>query len=301
MPKQKAVTFSEVQRQLEEAEGIDILLLMDCCYAARTIKSEQLKAMEVLAAVSREVTAGINAQGSLFTTALIKHLEDCVSRPKGILVSELANLMHHDPILDDQSPQYIPIMGHHNPIILQPLGSPDVDLVDEDGGTFQELEDEPEVSDPSDADIDPFGMISLIFYAPWLDFDDNTCAPRGVVELSISAIIDTGSLKNFIYQSAVENLGLSTLVSPLKETLLFITPNGEQMKISFRITLLTSRIRAQGSERSLDFQRSICFYIIEAPGDFDWDAVIGTETGIRGGGCSQLQHFSRLQRRTCTQ
>ncbi|KUJ21883.1 uncharacterized protein LY89DRAFT_665042 [Mollisia scopiformis] len=47
---QPPIAWMDVQRFLESAPGFDVLLLMDCCYAARTIKGFNNKAMEVLAA-----------------------------------------------------------------------------------------------------------------------------------------------------------------------------------------------------------------------------------------------------------
>jgi hypothetical protein len=312
MPKQKAIEFSDVQRQLEKADGIDVLLLMDCCYAARTVKFEQIKTMEVLAAVSREVTAEMSTKGSLFTTALTKHLQDCASQPKGILISELANLMHHDSILDDQSPQYIPLMGHHKPIVLQPLGpniAPNVDLVHEDGGeTSDEGEDEIPVSniDSDTGDlIEEFSLIfnsltlvgdgntgdlieefSLIFNSPTLVGDGNTGATRGV-DLSVLAVMDMAWEVNFIHRSIIKELDLSTLVSPLKEPLLFFALGG-QFTVNFGITLHVSRIQARDSEDFRDTRTSIDFYVVEDTVDVDVaptnrHAIIGGETVMAGG------------------
>ena len=103
--------------------SFDVLLLLDCCFAARALKKGSGKTMEVLCASSREVEAAIDGTGtgSLFTSALIAHLKSCSSRPEGLLVSELANLLHLDHTLEEQSPNHVTISGHGRPIILRSL------------------------------------------------------------------------------------------------------------------------------------------------------------------------------------
>jgi hypothetical protein len=108
---------------LKSTPGFDVLLLLDCCFAARALKRVSGKTMEVLCAVSREVEANIDptGRGSYFTSALTQNLKNCSSRTDGLLVSELVSLLHHDKGLEDQSPNHITISGHGRPIILCPL------------------------------------------------------------------------------------------------------------------------------------------------------------------------------------
>lgn len=120
---QPAIPWNGIHEMLRNSTNFDVLLLLDCCFAARALKRLSDKTMEVLCAVSREVEASIiqGGRGSYFTSALIQNLVQCSSRTDGFLVSELASLLHHDSSLDDQSPNHVTISGHDRPIRLRPL------------------------------------------------------------------------------------------------------------------------------------------------------------------------------------
>ena len=108
-----------------EREGFDILLILDCCYAAGAVTKGPGGTMEVLAGCSRESKAGgpgsSSAIGSPFTHTLIKHLKESATRPHGLLITELHVLLRVDKVLENQSPIHILLTGHHNPIKLRPL------------------------------------------------------------------------------------------------------------------------------------------------------------------------------------
>jgi hypothetical protein len=107
---------------------MDVLLVLDCCYAAGAISKGSNGTMEVLAGCSRESIAagpgGSSVHGSPFTQVLIKHLRALATDPRGVLISELHLHLSRDKIMDRQSPNHIIIMGHHNPIVLKPLQHP---------------------------------------------------------------------------------------------------------------------------------------------------------------------------------
>lgn len=201
----------DVQRLLESARGFDILLIMDCCYAARTIKGLNIKAMEVLAAVSREVTAGISSTGSLFTSALIRHLQDPASRPNGLLLSELNKVMHQDPSLKEQSPNHIIIMGHRNPIVMQPLG-----LAQREGDDMGEddLNEHPPKDDSKSEDSDTVPAINLGIPPPSvgnprrLPFFDMEFIDVHGNHHNLQSTLDTGSDASFIRPTTVHLLSL---------------------------------------------------------------------------------------------
>ena len=114
--------WSGVQNLLLDVTDFDVLLIMDCCYAARLIKAASTNCMEVLCAASRETIAAMKKNtGSLFTTALIKHLGNATSQPEGLRISELHTLMSRDQSLGEQSPNHTILKGHQEPIVLQPL------------------------------------------------------------------------------------------------------------------------------------------------------------------------------------
>ena len=115
--------WTSVQTQLDKVDNFDILLIMDCCYAAKSIKAVTEYTMEALYAVSREIEAHITKTGSLLTTALIKHLRNRASQVDGFLVSELNVDLHKDPGLRSQSPNHVQLRGWQQPIRLQPLNT----------------------------------------------------------------------------------------------------------------------------------------------------------------------------------
>ena len=109
-----------------EAESMDILLLFDCCYAARAVtKASVPGTKEVLAGCSRETTAagpgGSLVRGSPFTHSLIKLLRGAAQRSEEYLITELRTELSLDPVLDMQSPNHVVLTGHHKPIKLRPL------------------------------------------------------------------------------------------------------------------------------------------------------------------------------------
>ena len=101
-----------------ERAGFDVLLILDCCYAAGAITKGPEGTMEVLAGCSRESNAGgpgsSSAIGSPFTHTLIKHLEESATRPHGLLMTELQALLSLDKVLENQSPIHVLLTGHHN-------------------------------------------------------------------------------------------------------------------------------------------------------------------------------------------
>ena len=120
------ISWNDTNDSLKTSFQFDVLLLMDCCFAARTVKGPGAKTMEVLCASSRESQANIDWTGSYFTSALIRNLKNCSSRTDGFLISELASLSHHDIGLEEQSPNYITISGHGSPIVVRPLNLPQI-------------------------------------------------------------------------------------------------------------------------------------------------------------------------------
>lgn len=188
--------------------------------------------MEALVAVSREVTAAIEYTGSIFTTSLLKHLQDCASRQNGFLVSELATLMHSDPILSEQSPQYIPLMGHHNPIILRPLRSTlGIESsqsmqqdVDRDSQRASESDDDGRIDvDIGSHDNNGYGNEDPFSGFMTIKNSHNNSVP-------CSYILDTASDLNLINIGLVHRLGLSPLRIPFKKTLSF----KNRIKLSFQ-------------------------------------------------------------------
>ena len=121
-----ALSWYSLQGMLETA-GFDVLLILDCCYAAGAVTKGPGGTMEVLAGCSRESNAGgpgsSSAIGSPFTHTLIKHLEESATQPHGLLMTELQALLSFDKVLENQSPIHILLTGHHNPIKLRPLRS----------------------------------------------------------------------------------------------------------------------------------------------------------------------------------
>lgn len=119
---QPSISWHTTQVMLESVTTFDILLVLDCCFAARSIKSASAtRAMEVLCASSREVVAGlVRGDGSNLTQALLKHIRNPSQYPNGLLISELTHMLHTDPVLSEQSPNHITISGHDRPIVLRP-------------------------------------------------------------------------------------------------------------------------------------------------------------------------------------
>jgi hypothetical protein len=109
---------------LEKAK-LDVLLILDCCHAAGAVTKGSTGTMEVLAGCSRENTivgpGGSSVIGSPFTHTLIEHLTESVTRPQGLLTTELQTLLSLDKVLENQSPIHVVLTGHHNPINLRPL------------------------------------------------------------------------------------------------------------------------------------------------------------------------------------
>jgi len=123
-PKHPALYWSELQPILESAV-YDVLLILDCCYAAAAITKGSGGKMEVLAGCARERKAdGPNSRHSIrspFTDTLIRHLHEQRMRQSRLYVSELEVSMAMDRVLEKQSPIRRVIKGHHNPILLEPL------------------------------------------------------------------------------------------------------------------------------------------------------------------------------------
>jgi hypothetical protein len=109
---------------LETAE-FDVLLILDCCYAAGAITKGPTSTMEVLAGCSRESKAGGPGASSIisspFTHTLIRHLEESATEPHGLLITELYTLLSLDKVLKNQSPIHVLLSGYYNPIKLRPL------------------------------------------------------------------------------------------------------------------------------------------------------------------------------------
>jgi hypothetical protein len=108
-----------------ERAGFDILLILDCCYAAGAVTEGSEGTMEVLAGCGRESKAGApgtsSATSSPFTHTLIRHLEESATRPYGLLITELYALLSLDKVLENQSPIHVLLSGYHSPIKLRPL------------------------------------------------------------------------------------------------------------------------------------------------------------------------------------
>ena len=128
-----------------ETAGFDVLLILDCCYAAGAITKGLGGTMEVLAGCSRESNAGApgasSAIGSPFTDTLIRHLEESATRPRGLLMTELQTLLSLDKVLENQSPIHVLLTGHHNPIKLRPLLS-EAELKEIESPTSQTIKPE---------------------------------------------------------------------------------------------------------------------------------------------------------------
>jgi hypothetical protein len=108
-----------------EGAGFDVLLILDCCYAAGAVTKGPAGTMEVLAGCGRESKADApgtsSAIGSPFTHTLIRHLEELVKQPYGLLMTELNALLSLDKVLENQSPIHVLLAGYNNPIKLRPL------------------------------------------------------------------------------------------------------------------------------------------------------------------------------------
>lgn len=121
-----ALEWYGLQRMLEDA-NFDVLLILNCCHAARAVTKGSNSTMEVLAGCGREVLAegpgGSHPTGSPFTQTLIKYLRASANRYQGLLVTELQSYMSLDEALKNQSPNHVILMGHYNPIILRKLSS----------------------------------------------------------------------------------------------------------------------------------------------------------------------------------
>jgi hypothetical protein len=128
-----------------EGAGFDVLLILDCCYAAGAVTKGSTSTMEVLAGCGRESKAGgpgsSSAIGSPFTHTLIKHLEESATRPHGLLMTELQALLSLDKVLESQSPIHVLLTGHHNPIKLRPLFS-EAELKEIESSTSQTVKPE---------------------------------------------------------------------------------------------------------------------------------------------------------------
>jgi hypothetical protein len=200
--KQKSIPWHGIQNQLVPSEDFDVLLLMDCCYASRAIKADQDTTVEVLAAVSSEITATMKrAKGSIFTTSLIKKLQACASHPNGIGIGELSVMMHRDPLLNNQSPQYIPLIGGRHPIMLKPLVS--------DPATSHEpsvAHDDAPNNPATDSDHDSMNSGLETYesdYSCTMELQSGESA-----SFSCDGIIDTSSDSSFITEAAANMLGL---------------------------------------------------------------------------------------------
>jgi hypothetical protein len=101
-----------------ERAGFDVLLILDCCYAAGAVTKGPAGIMKVLAGCRRESKAGgpgaSSTISSPFTHILIRHLEESATRPHGLLMTEIQALLSLDKVLENQSPIHVLLTGHHN-------------------------------------------------------------------------------------------------------------------------------------------------------------------------------------------
>jgi hypothetical protein len=169
---------------LEKAK-FDVLLILDCCNAAGAVTKGSTGTMEVLAGCSRESTAFAPGAGSVlgspFTHTLIEHLTESVTRPQGLLTTELQTLMSLDKVLEKQSPIHVVLTGHHNPINLRPLIS-DAKLKEEANRVSQSVK--PEVKALLAVSFRGDTLPEMKEFVQWL----NSQYPKEVAKIEVESV-----------------------------------------------------------------------------------------------------------------
>ena len=180
--------------------------------------------------------------------------------------------MHQDPSLDDQSPNHIILMGHHNPIVLQPMSPTQ--------GGGNDTVDNSLIRQPVESE---FKM------EVWWSADDLESASaklEGSLELinsdgnhyTATYMLDTGFNPSFIRQTTVQSLQLEPHPLPTEDIKEWTTVSGVSGSI---LTYVIARISAVNK---VALQRSCKLLIIperlqEPP---DIDVIIGAQDIIKG-------------------
>ncbi|KAK4205083.1 hypothetical protein QBC40DRAFT_65783 [Triangularia verruculosa] len=117
----------------------DILLLLDCCYAAQAARDRENKRgrLEIIAAAGMGVkTPGPGPRS--FTTALIKQMEKAIEEKGSVVVQELHFRLCPPSVGLFATPVHIGFHGEHS-IRLEPLAPQSDSTSDEDAKTFLQL------------------------------------------------------------------------------------------------------------------------------------------------------------------
>ncbi|KAF8538965.1 hypothetical protein BDD12DRAFT_805711 [Trichophaea hybrida] len=117
------VNWYEIQPRLEKAEA-DVLILLDCCYAAQAGRGREQKEpnrCELLAACAMGVPTPAPGPRS-FTTAVIREMKIMLSNSDEVVITELNRRLHKQESKVAQSPVHIDLRGasRRRSIRLQP-------------------------------------------------------------------------------------------------------------------------------------------------------------------------------------